>query len=112
MVVLFWTNALGQSEAPIYPKIDQKERSEGQKDAQRDLKKGLVNYVIVGAPSSIDQELKKIAKEQYGITVIFHGCCLGPHIDYDQGYSDTVMAYLKGKYKTDPVVDLEKSLRK
>ena len=102
---------VAQSEGVQTRKVDAKEYSSGEADAQRDLKQGKVVYQIVGMPSMIDGELKKIVLSDYGITVKFLGCVVGPRVDYDQGYLDTVIAYLKKKYSFDPVVKVEKELR-
>ncbi|MDI1311582.1 hypothetical protein [Prosthecobacter sp.] len=103
--------AVAQSEEAQPRKIDQKEYSLGETDAQRDLKQGKIVYEIVGQPSMIDQELTQIALKEYGISVKFHGCMAGPRIDYDQGYLDTVVAHLKKKFSFDPVLKVERDLR-
>jgi len=113
-VFLFGLSTLAgvaESEGVQTRKVDAKEYSSGESDAQRDLKQGKVVYEIVGEPSMIDVELKKIAARDYGIEVKFHGCVRGPRVDYDQGYLDTVIAYLKKKYSFDPVMKVEKELR-
>jgi len=102
---------VAQAEGTQSRTIDPKEYSMAEADAQRDLKQGKIVYEIVGQPSMIDQELKKIALEDYGISVKFHGCARGPRVDYDQGYLDTVVAHLKKKYSFDPVAKIELELR-
>ena len=111
MIVFCTLAAVAQTEGAQPRKVDQKEYSLGLADAQRDLKLGKIEYKIIGEPSMIDQDLKKIALKDYGITVKFHGCARGPRIDYDQGYLDTVIAHLKKKYSFDPVLKVEGELR-
>ena len=102
---------LAETEAAPARKVDPKEYSAGEVDAQRDIKQGKVVYEILGEPSMIDNELRKIALKDYGITVKFRGCVAGPRIDYDRGYLDAVISFLKKKYSFDPVVKVERELR-
>lgn len=103
--------AVAQVEETKPRKFDQKEYSQGETDAERDLKRGKIVYEIIGQPSMIDQELKKLALKEYGISVEFHGCVRAPRVEYDQGYLETVIAYLKKKYSFDPVHKIEQELR-
>lgn len=91
--------------------VDPKEVEAGRAAARADIGKKLIRYDIVGQPSKIDPELKRLAAGQYNITVTFHGCCAGPRIDYDSAYREVVMAHLKALYGFDPVARLEKELR-
>gem|GEM_PF-2656576 len=99
-----------QSDPTSMRKVDNKEYTLGVNQATMDLKGGLITYKIIGQPRMIDSKLKRLAKEKYGVTVVFHGCCAGPRIDYDEGYLATVRAYLTKKYKADPIPELEKEL--
>ncbi len=96
---------------PVQRQIDQKEVEAGRAAAQKDISKQLMRYDIVGQPSKIDPELKRLAATKYNITVTFHGCCAGPRIDYDRAYLDVVVAHLKALHGFDPVPRLEKELR-
>ena len=111
LVLAFCLATISAQNSGTTRQIDQKEVSAGQADAQRDLRKGVIRYEIIGEPSVIDQELAKAAKEKYDITIVFHGCCVGPRVDYDQAYLETVVAYLKKKYSFDPVAKIEQELR-
>ncbi len=96
---------------PAPRQVDQKEVEAGRAAAQADIGKKLIRYDIVGQPSMIDPELKRLAASKYNITVTFHGCCAGPRIDYDRAYLDMVIAHLKALHGFDPVAKLDKELR-
>ncbi|MEQ1824069.1 MAG: hypothetical protein ABL949_16285 [Fimbriimonadaceae bacterium] len=96
---------------PAPRQVDQKEVEAGRAAARADIGKKLIRYDVVGQPSMIDPELKRLAVSKYNISVTFHGCCPGPRIDYDCAYLDVVIAHLKALYGFDPVAKLEKELR-
>lgn len=96
---------------PAQRQVDQKEVEAGRAAAQADINKKLIRYDIVGQPSMIDPELKRIAESKYNISVTFHGCIPGPRIDFDRAYLDVVIAHLKALHGFDPVAKLEKELR-
>lgn len=99
------------SDASALRPVDQKEVEAGSAAARADIGKQLIRYDIVGQPSKIDPELKRLADTKYNISVTFHGCCAGPRIDYDRAYLDVVIAHLKALHGFDPVARLEKELR-
>ncbi len=96
---------------PAPRQVDQKEVEAGRAAARADIGKKLLRYEIVGQPSMIDPELKRLAANKYNITVIFHGCSAGPRIDYDRAYFDEVISHLETQYGFDPVAKLERELR-
>ncbi|MFM2171502.1 MAG: hypothetical protein RI957_1731 [Verrucomicrobiota bacterium] len=96
---------------PAPRQVDQKEVEAGRAAAQADIRKKLIRYDIVGQPSMIDPELKRLAASKYNISVTFHGCCAGPRIDFDRAYLEVVIAHLKTLHGFDPVAKLEKDLR-
>lgn len=103
---------LSEPASPPAPRqVDQKEVEAGRATARADIGNKLIRYDIVGQPSMIDAELKRLAASKYNISVTFHGCIAGPRIDYDRAYLEVVMAHLKALYGFDPVARLEKELR-
>lgn len=103
---------LGQPRSlPAQRQADPKEVDAGRAAARADLEKKLIRYDIVGQPSMIDPELKRLAASKHNISVTFHGCVAGPRVDYDRAYLDVVTAHLKALHGYDPVVKLEKELR-
>lgn len=99
------------SSQPAQRQVDPKEVEAGRAAARADLEKKRIRYDIIGHPSVIDPELKRIAASKYNISVTFHGCVAGPRVDYDRAYLDVVIAHLKALHGYDPVVKLEKELR-
>ena len=99
------------SSTPALRQADPKEVEAGRAAARADLEKKLIRYDIVGQPSMIDPELKRLAASKFNISVTFHGCVAGPRVDYDRAYLDVVIAHLKALHGYDPVVKLEKELR-
>ena len=98
------------SQAPVR-QVDQKEVEAGRAAARADIGKKLIRYEMVGEPSKIDSELKSLAASKYNIAVTFHGCVVGPRIDYDSAYLEVVIEHLKALHGFDPVANLEKELR-
>ena len=99
------------SSQPAQRQADPNEVEAGRAAARADLEKKLIRYDIVGQPSVIDPELKRLAASKYNISVTFHGCVAGPRVDYVRAYLDVVIAHLKALHGYDPVVKLEKELR-
>ena len=99
------------SSQPAQRQADPKEVEAGRAAARADLEKKLIRYDIVGQPSMIDPELKRLAASKFNISVTFHGCVAGPRVDYDRAYLDVVIGHLKALHGYDPVVKLEKELR-
>jgi hypothetical protein len=90
---------------------DVTEYNTGKNAAERDLKNKIIKYEIIGEPLMTDVQLKKIAKENFNIDVILHGCVVGPREFYDKGYLEAVQAYLIKKYGKDPIVQIDKQLQ-
>lgn len=88
-----------------------KEASAGEAAARKDISQGIVRYEIGGIPSPTDAELSRLAKEKYQITVAFSGCVIGPRVDFDRAYRQTVIDHLKAKHGFDPVMKIESELR-
>lgn len=88
-----------------------KEASAGEAAARKDIAQGIVRYEIGGIPSPTDAELSHLAKEKYQITVAFSGCMIGPRVDFDRAYRQTVIDHLKAKHGFDPVMKIESELR-
>ncbi|MCW0220259.1 MAG: hypothetical protein OJI67_18175 [Prosthecobacter sp.] len=87
------------------------ETAKGAADARRDIAKGLIKYEIIGKPSMSYAELKRLAAERYHVTIVFHGCIVGPRVDYDQAYLKVVIAHLNAQYGFDPVAKILAELR-
>ena len=87
------------------------EAAKGEADARKDIAKGLIKYEIIGMPSTSYAELKRQAAERYHVTVIFHGCIVGPRVDYDQAYLKMVITHLNARYGFDPVAKIQAELR-
>jgi len=87
------------------------EYNSGKNAAECDLKNNVIKYEIIGEPLMTDVQLKKVAKEDYNIDVILHGCVVGPREFFDKGYLEAVQAYLIKKYGKDPIVQIDKQLR-
>lgn len=95
---------------PEKPNLDLAEYKAGVDAAIEDLSNSIIKYGIVGQPRLSDVKLKAEAKEKLGVEVILHGCIRDPRIDYDEGYKNTVVAFLKKKHGYDPIIALEKKL--
>lgn len=112
LALLGWLPTSGMSYGQDAQKpVDQKEMEAGDAAARKDIARGLIQYDLVGQPSMIDPELQRLAAENYGITLIFHGCTGGRRGDFDRAYLNAVIEHLKARHGFNPVLKIETELR-